>query len=143
MQSYFMNVYGQISISTGWLNITQTGPVFYNTSVLDMTGGDIISNNSIWFNSGATVNITDGTMSIRRDLYNQAGEFTPSGGKVRFFGNLPSEIKGATTFHRLEIEKNQGINVLSAANTNITDSVKITSGNLIIRNSTLHTGTGD
>jgi hypothetical protein len=143
MNSYFMNVYGELIITTGVLNITQTGPVFYNTSTLDMTGGEIISNNNIWYNLGSNVNITGGTINIRRDLYNQSGEFTPTGGRVRFFGNLQSEIKGATTFYQLEIAKSPGIIVLSSSNVNVTDSVTITGGKLVVRNSAFHTGTGN
>lgn len=143
MQSYFMNIYGELLITTGTLNITQTGPVFYNTSTLTMSGGELNTNNSIWFNSGSTVNVSGGTLSIKRDLYNQAGEFTPSGGTVRFFGPQQSEIKGATTFHHLEVAKNPGIIVLSASNVNVMDTVNIINGKLVVRNSTFHAGTGN
>lgn len=143
LQTYFMNVYGELDISTGTINVAQTGPVFYNGSLLIMTGGELISNNSIWFNSGSGVNITGGTISIRRDLYNNAGEFAAEGGIVRFFGNLPSEIKGATTFYGLKIEKNAGINVLSSSNNFVADTLIINSGTIVVRNSTLHTGSGN
>jgi hypothetical protein len=143
VQTYFINVYGELIITTGFLNVTQTGPVFYNTSTLNMTGGELMSNNTIWFNAGSTVLVTGGTVSLRKDLYNQAGEFTPSGGKVRFFGPLQSEIKGATTFNQLEIDKSPGIIVLSSSNVVVTDSVNIISGKLVVRNSTFQAGTGN
>jgi hypothetical protein len=108
-----------------------------------MTGGELMSNNTIWFNSGSSVTFTGGFMRIRKDLYNQAGEFTPSGGKVRFFGNLQSEIKGATTFSQLEIDKSPGIIVISSSNVIVTDSVNIISGKLVVRNSTFQAGTGN
>jgi hypothetical protein len=143
VQTYFMNVYGELIITTGFLNVTQTGPVFYNTSTLNMTGGELMSNNTIWFNSGSSVTFIGGTMSIRKDLYNQAGEFAPTGGKARFFGNLQSEIKGGTTFYQLDIDKSPGIIVLSTSNINVMDSVNIISGKLVVRNSTFHAGTGN
>jgi hypothetical protein len=143
LQTYYMNVYGDLSISSGTLSIMQTGPVFYNSSLLTMSGGELSTNNSLWFNSGSGVNITGGTISIRKDLYNQAGEYTPSGGTTRFYGNLSAEIKGATTFYNLVIEKSAGISVLSAANVNVSGSMNTISGKLTIRNSTFHSGSGN
>jgi hypothetical protein len=143
MNASIMNVYGEVTIDSGLLNITNTGPRFYNNSVLSMTGGTLASNNSIWFYSGSSANIDDGAIEVRRDLYNQFGEFTPAGGIVRFFGNLESEIKGATTFFQLKIEKDPGISVISANNVHVVDSLIILSGQLRIPNSTLHVGAGN
>ncbi|MBP6871079.1 MAG: S8 family serine peptidase [Bacteroidales bacterium] len=143
MNAPFVNVYGKIILTTGSLNITNTGPVFNANSTLDMTGGEIMTNNSIWFNSGCNVLISDGTIHIRRDLYNQYGEFTPSGGKVRFFGDLQSDIKGPTTFYQLEIEKDTGITVLSRFQMHVSDSLFMEMGDLKIQNSVLHIGSGN
>lgn len=138
-----MNVFGKIILTTGTLNITNTGPVFNQNSTLDMTGGEITTNNSIWFGSGCSVNITAGTINIRRDLYNQYAKFTPTGGKVRFYGDLQSDIKGPTTFYQLEIEKDTGIAVLSRFQMHVSDSLFMETGNLKIQNSTLHIGAGN
>ena len=138
-----MNVFGKIILTTGTLNITNTGPVFNTNSTLDMTGGEITTNNSIWFGSGCNVMVTDGTINIRRDLYNQYGKFTPSAGRVRFFGDLQSDIKGPTTFYQLEIEKDTGIAVLSRFQMHVSDSLFMEMGNLKIQNSVLHIGAGN
>lgn len=140
ISAYTMGVYGELDITSGSLNITQTGPVFYNNSILNMSGGEITSNNSVWFNTGCNVNFTDGTLSIRKDLYNQNNEFYPTGGIVRFFGNQTSNITGATTFFQLNIEKDQGVAVVSSNNVHVVHSLTILSGKLQVPGSTLHIG---
>jgi hypothetical protein len=140
MNAYLMSVYGELNITTGSLNITQTGPALYNNSILNMVGGELTSNNSVWFYTGCNVNVTDGSINIRRDLHNQNNEFSPSGGIVRFFGDQTSNIAGATTFFQLEIEKDEGFAVISANNVHVADSLIILSGKLQIPNATLHVG---
>ncbi len=102
MNANLMSVYGEVNITSGSLNITQTGPAFYNNSILNMFGGELTTNNSIWFYSGCNVNVTDGTLNIRRDLHNQNNEFSPSGGIVRFFGDQTSNIRAQQLFSSLK-----------------------------------------
>jgi hypothetical protein len=138
----YMNVYGEIVLSSGLLDITQTGPLFNNNSSLVMSGGELITFNSIWFLNGSSTDITGGTLHIRRDLHNTAGEFSAAGGKVRFFGNQQSIINGQTTFHKMEVSKDPGFKVYAPFNVSVMDSLITTSGWLEIDGATLHVGSG-
>jgi hypothetical protein len=108
-----MNVFGELNIATGTVDILQTGPVFFNTSILNMLGGTLTTYNSIWFNAGSTGTMTDGILNIRRDLNNQSAEFVPQGGTVRFYGDVLSQLRGPTVFSTLEIDKDTGVIALS------------------------------
>jgi len=98
VNAFFVNGYGTINLGSGLLNITQTGPVFYDNSSLIMTGGELTTQNTVWFNSGANVNVSGGAIKIRRNLINNFGEFVPTGGKVVFQGDVTSSISGPTSF---------------------------------------------
>jgi hypothetical protein len=141
MHVYFMHVYGEIVLSSGNLDITQNGPVFYNGASFTMSGGEFTTFNSVWFLGGSQVNVSNGTINIRRDLHNTADAYVPSGGITRFYGNPQSIINGQTAFYRLEVDKDTGSIVYSPFDVTVTDSLIMSNGGLeIINGSTIHIG---
>jgi len=102
---------------------------------LNLSGGELVTHNTMWFNSGSDVNISGGILRIRRNLINNSGEFNHTGGQVVFQGDVNSTITGPTAFHKLEVAKDAGLSVISNSKLDIFDSLLITGGNLVINDS--------
>ena len=105
----FMNVYGDLAISSGTLDVLTNGPYFSGGGNLIMSGGELRGNLNIKFNSGSSENVTGGTIVLQQNFYNTYGIFTPTGGIFKFIGSDTSDIIGATQFYDLQIDKSTGV----------------------------------
>jgi hypothetical protein len=101
----YANVYGTLTIKSGVVDVLQNGPYFQDGSVFNMSGGELNGNESIRFFTGATENVTGGTITLTGDFYDEDGVFSPSGGSFYFEGSDASNINGPTSFYNLIINK--------------------------------------
>jgi hypothetical protein len=74
--------------------------------------------------------------------FENAGNFTHGNGEVIFSGNVDQEIAGTSTstFYDLDINKSAG-DLLAAADFNVDNELKMTSGQLDLQNATVDLGT--
>jgi hypothetical protein len=102
---YFDSWVGTLTINGGTVNVAENGPYFHSGSTLLMNSGSLTTELSIKFLSGSSENVSGGNIYCNQNFYNEYGVFTPTGGAVRFIGSDTSDIKGATQFHNLYINK--------------------------------------